>query len=45
MKMRFENAVQSYVAPAVEVTEILLEGVLCASGVVDEEVEWGAGNE
>ena len=32
MKKYFENPVQAYVAPEIEVTEIVSEGVLCTSG-------------
>ena len=31
MKKYFENPAQSYVAPEIEVTEIVSEGVLCGS--------------
>lgn len=44
MKINFEKAAQAYVAPVVEVTEVLMEGVLCASGG-NEGWEWGEGNE
>jgi hypothetical protein len=42
MKSQFNKAAQSYVAPEVEVTNILLEGVLCASRVPGEAADpWG----
>jgi hypothetical protein len=44
MKSRFEKAVQSYVTPEVEVSEVLIEGVLCASTAEPNEgLEWGEG--
>ena len=35
MKKIFENPAQSYVTPEIEVTEIVSEGVLCASSATD----------
>lgn len=39
MKKHFENPAQSYVAPEIEVAEVISEGVLCASAAP----EWGDG--